>query len=124
MVEFIAVALGGAIGASFRALLHNKLLMVSAFTFITSIFIVNMMGCFFAGAIKCLCVSSSVSKELQSFLLIGVTSSFTTFSSIIIEMDDLSNDSVYKAVLYVVPAIILGFVAYKVGYQLTRWLVI
>ena len=81
---WIAVAAGGALGASARhAVNHFVHQRALASTFPASIFIINVAGSFAIGLFAGLVASNrvEVSHQTRAFVMAGVLGGFTTFSS-------------------------------------------
>ena len=121
----IAVAIGGAIGAVARWGLASA--MVSDLPLAT--FITNLLGCFALGVVL---VAGEVVGHRQGhhhhrqkwwvrlwrpFLATGVLGGFTTFSTLVLELNQLT---ALVALAYLLGSVLLGLSAYTVGNNWAR----
>ena len=81
MINLLAIAIGGAIGAVFRYVLGNQISVIFGTNFPFSILIINVIGSFFMGmAIESFSLFSISNEPLQKFFTVGILGAFTTFS--------------------------------------------
>ena len=111
--------MGGFVGSSFRFILSgwvHRLLPMSIFPFGT--LTVNTLGCLAIGFLGGL----AELKQLfgfypRLFIMIGLLGGFTTFSTFSYETLGLAQESqFFKAVVYVMAHLVLGFSAALAGY--------
>ncbi len=115
MTQFLAIGLGGFIGAIARYSLHTWAQRFGAFPYGT--LLVNVLGCFCLGALW------SVSRErdwlstnAQSFLTFGFLGSLTTFSTFGGEtVELLRGDHFFQALLNIGLNLALGLCAVAIG---------
>ena len=108
-----AVAAGGAIGASGRWAVAERLLSDVPDGFPWAIFAVNVLGCLLIGV-----VSSRVRRGTLTwaFVATGVLGGFTTMSSFAVELNELAgDDSTGPAIVYAIATLAAGFVALAIG---------
>ncbi|MCK7484434.1 MAG: fluoride efflux transporter CrcB [Bacillus subtilis] len=83
MLSFLAIFIGGGIGAILRyfvSVLSNKYIGID---FPYGTLIVNIVGCFFLGLVIALSLSkiANINQNLLLFLTTGIAGGFTTFSA-------------------------------------------
>ena len=82
MKVLLAVAIGGAIGAIARFQLSQSFIKSFSGDFIYNIMVANIVGCFLMGVCcEFMTLKMNVGLEWRAFFIVGVLSSFTTFSS-------------------------------------------
>jgi len=122
MWNYVAVALGGALGCCARLglnqLVHERL--GQAFPFAT--LIINVVGCLVMGFLFFFTLEQlSMSPTLRLGLITGVLGGFTTFSAFGIETLLLMEDGkLGYAALYVSLSVVLGIAAVFAGAWLAR----
>lgn len=128
-VSFFLVALGGALGAMARLgvtmLMHRTIVIVPLGTFIS-----NLLGCFVMGIVVHLLAeadwfnqSSLVDDQNRLFFAVGFCGSFTTLSSMIVEMNTLmQRDEFFAAFAYLFATFAGGFACFYAGVVLARYL--
>ena len=94
MKNLLFVGLGGMVGSILRYIISKN---VSGYfgSFPFGIFIVNIIGCFLAGAIVQYSINSQkeASNFLNLFLIVGFCGGFTTFSAFSIDIVNLMNQN-------------------------------
>ena len=90
MKILVAVAIGGAIGAIARFQLSQSFIKSFSGDFIYHIMVANIIGCFLMGVCyEFMNLKMNVGLEWRAFFMVGVLSSFTTFSSSSIKSRDI-----------------------------------
>ncbi len=117
MNMLLAVAAGGAIGATGRFLVGRLMLNLMGPGYPWGTLTVNIIGSFFIGLlIELLAVRFSLSQEWQAFLVIGILGGFTTFSAFSLEVGLMIEKNQFSAaVLYATGSVVLGLVALFAG---------
>ena len=112
MMDCLAVAAGGAIGAVCRFLI-GKLPIGSNEGFPVKTFIVNIIGCFLIGLAAALALKQLAdSPRLVLFLKVGICGGFTTFSSFALETGGLMEKGSYiTAAAYLILSVVVGVLA-------------
>lgn len=124
MMQWIAIASGGALGAVLRyatsTLIYNKF--GQGFPYGT--LGVNIIGSFIMGCLYILLIERlSVATEWRSFLLIGLLGAFTTFSTFSLETLNLMfSGEITKAMLNIALSVILCLFAAWFGVLIGRQL--
>ena len=121
-MEFIGIALGGALGAVCRYLFGNLITRMMGSSLPWGTFIINVVGCFFMGVLMTLIVERQLLPAAwRLFLCVGLLGGFTTFSSFGYEgLTLLLQGNLAAAFGYVGGSIFLGFVAVGVGVLVAR----
>ncbi len=100
MTEYLAVALGSAIGGTFRFWLSNFVYEFLLPTFPYGTLSVNVLGSFLIGLIMFgLDDRGLISHEMRLFLTVGICGGFTTFSTFSLETINLLKNSEYTMAL-------------------------
>ncbi|WP_370978528.1 fluoride efflux transporter CrcB [Agaribacterium sp. ZY112] len=123
-MNWLAVAMGGAIGACLRYGL--ALSFASAgFRFPVATFIANMGGCFLMGLGFIFIVEKAMLSDLwRHVLLIGMLGAFTTYSTFSVEVVSLLVDQYWKtAFLYWFGTAVLSVVSAAIGIGVAKQLI-
>jgi fluoride exporter len=104
MGMILAIAAGGALGATLRYALSSQITHIVGTGFPWGILIVNVLGCFIMGVIAELsALTWNLSPEMRAFLTTGILGGFTTFSAfaldtaVLSERGDMTNTLLYVA---------------------------
>ena len=109
-MEYIFVALGGALGASARFGLSNAPFLVG-FEFPYSTLMINVLGSFVIGVIAGIATrSNALSRNTVLFLKVGVCGGFTTFSTFSLEVFELFSQQKYVSACAYIGASVIGCV--------------
>ena len=129
MTEFLAIALGGAVGALLRwgIMLGMTNVLRESFSFGT--LLVNVVGSLLIG-IAFVCLVERIQTEgiaaspaFKSAVMIGVLGAFTTFSTFSLQTLDMLIDGRWMAgSLYVITSVVLCLLATALGIGLARLL--
>jgi CrcB protein len=121
-MDFVAVAVGGAIGAVARYLLGGAVHRLVPGFFPFGTFVVNILGCLVFGVIIGLAEARlALGPGARLFLLVGVLGGFTTFSSFTFESFELiRSGQLLPASVNVIGQVALGFVALWAGVGVGR----
>jgi CrcB protein len=124
MPVFLAVAIGGAVGASSRYGLDRLIERRSFAVFPWSTFTINVSGCFLIGLVIAALVDRQEAPAwVRVGLVVGVLGGYTTFSTFAQEsLDLLRADDVALAVLYSLGSLACGVLAVLGGTMLGRTL--
>ena len=121
--KLLAVALGGATGATFRYLVYHNFDRFHQSDFPWATLIVNLSGSFLIGFLWGLFDRYYISPGLQLFIFIGILGSFTTFSTFAFEIFSLTKDGEIKLMLaYLLSSNLLGIGLAFAGFYLWRWI--
>jgi len=123
-MNWIAVALGGALGAMARYGVSTWLFQASSHKFPYATLTVNVLGSFVMGILFVLIVErSALPLEMRSLWMIGFLGAFPTFSTFSLDALDLwQNGDLSMALLYVLVTVVLCLLAISSSIWLTRLL--
>src|SRR5205085_11880677 len=122
VTRYIAVAVGGAIGAMLRFYLGGSILSRTAAPFPTATFVINITGSFILGFFLTLVTERiSISPHLRLAVAVGFVGAYTTFSTFEYETAKLIEDRGYLlAFLYVALSFIVVLAAVWGGIIMAR----
>ncbi|WP_353142969.1 fluoride efflux transporter CrcB [Acinetobacter pragensis] len=118
-MNWLLVALGGAIGASLRYSASLWFIKPSGL-FPWTTWWVNMLGCFLAGIFFAFTQKYPVlQQETRLFLMVGILGGFTTFSSFGLETFQLLKQGQNGwALMYVFSSLMVGVIVLSLGFYL------
>ncbi|HEX5340004.1 MAG TPA: fluoride efflux transporter CrcB [Gammaproteobacteria bacterium] len=122
MWNYVAVALGGALGCCARYGVTQAVQLVYGRNFPLATLIVNVLGCLLMGFLFFLTLDRiSISPTLRMAILTGGLGGFTTFSTFAMETLLLIEDGeTGYAVSYLVLSVMLGLAAALLGAYIAR----
>jgi CrcB protein len=122
---WVAIALGGAIGAAARHALNTVVqLRWGSASFPAGIFAVNAIGCLAIGLLAGLIAADRVSVPgpVRAFLMVGVVGGFTTFSSYALDTLVLvRGGQPGLAAVNALGQVVSGLVAAWIGFAAASW---
>lgn len=123
MGQLVAIACGGAIGALSRFGLQQWLETIYNGRFPLAIFIANSIGSLCLGLLYVLIVEKGLVPEIwRAFLIIGLISAFTTFSTFSLDSIRLIEQGEWPMALgNIVANLVFGLVGAYVGMSIGRW---
>jgi CrcB protein len=122
MIQYVMIALGGAVGAIARYLLALWVQQRISGSFPLGTFVVNVSGCLVMGMVMTLLTERlSVSANWRFLVPIGFIGAFTTFSTFEFEtFRAIENGGWLVALSNILLGVIVGFVALWLGVAATR----
>jgi CrcB protein len=119
--HYIAIGLGGAVGAIFRVVMGN-VLPTTVLGIPFQILFVNVLGCFMMGFLTAImALYWSISDNMRYFLVPGLLGGFTTFSAFALEFGLLFEKHGYVlAFLYTTLSFGLSITCFFVGLKIIR----
>jgi len=108
-MKYLFVGLGGFLGAISRYAFVQLLPFQSEW----KIAFVNILGCFLIG-----CFSKVFSGNSHILFITGFIASFTTFSSLILQVSEISAVSAFYAIGVLLTQLIFGVLLFKLGLSL------
>lgn len=119
--HYIAIGLGGALGAIARVVLA-KVLPSEIMGMPAYILSINLLGCLAIGILtELMALHWSTSDTMRYFLISGVLGGFTTFSAFALEFGLLYEKQLYiSAMIYAVVSFFLSISAFFLGLKLVR----
>ena len=123
MMSWLAVALGGALGATARYAL-NLWLSAAPGKFPLATFSANVLGCFLMGFLYVAIVDKHVlPMSWRPFLMVGMLGAFTTFSTFSIEALSLWQTQHFTlALVYVIGSVFASIFAAWLGYTISEFI--
>ncbi|MGH6934095.1 MAG: fluoride efflux transporter CrcB [Dongiaceae bacterium] len=117
MKVVLAVAAGGAIGATARHLLIGAIGRLLGDGFPWGTLIVNVLGCFIMGALtEVMALRWNIGLELRALLTVGTLGGFTTFSSFALDTALLNERASYgMSLAYVLASVLLSVLGFYAG---------
>ncbi len=122
MMNFIFVAIGGALGAVARYVLGSWISGKWTYDFPLHTFLINITGAFLLGLLNTLFLDKlTLSPEMRLAMTVGFLGAFTTFSTFGYEAIMLMKDgNILTAGMYTLVSIIVGFLGVVLGMGLAR----
>ncbi len=121
MMQWLAIALGGALGSLLRFACVSYLTPLFNLRFPVGTFVVNMIGSLLIGIAYVILVEKSAPLEWRLFFITGVLGGFTTFSAFSVELLQLwQSGHVFHAFVYAVGSVILGLTMAFAGMLITQ----
>lgn len=117
MTFWLAIALGGALGAVSRFALSHQTYIWLGRDFAWGTLAVNLIGSFMIGLLTILLINKfAVSAEWRAFLIVGFLGSFTTFSTFSFEtMQYIQIGELNKAMLNIAVSVVGCLIAVWIG---------
>ena len=118
----LAVAGGGALGATARYVTMSLIGQYAGADFPWGTLFVNVCGSFLIGALVELgALHWSMAPETRAFLVVGILGGFTTFSTFTLDIATLvERHAMLMALWYVIASVMAGLVAFFAGLALVR----
>lgn len=122
MMQWLMIAIGGALGSMARFAAVGYLTPMLNFRFPVGTFIVNILGSFLIGVAYVVIVEKQlIPAEWRLFFITGILGGFTTFSSFSLEiLQTWQEGHVFNAIFYAASSVVLGLLFAYVGMQLTQ----
>lgn len=121
-MQWLAIALGGALGSVLRFAAVGYLTPLLNYRFPLGTFVVNIVGSFLIGVAYVLLVEkTTLPVEWRLFFITGILGGFTTFSAFSLEILQLWQEGhVLNALVYASISVVLGLLMAFVGMSLTQ----
>ncbi len=121
-MNWIAVAIGGALGAMARYGVSTLVFDASSQRFPYATLSVNVLGSFLIGILFVLIVEKGLlPPEMRSILMVGFLGAFTTFSTFSLDALGLwQNGHLWLALVYALGTVVLCLAAISIAVWLTR----
>lgn len=121
-MHWLAVAIGGALGAMARYGISGWIFDSTSHKFPYATLSVNVMGSLVMGVLFVLILEKgALPPEMRSLLMIGFLGAFTTFSTFSLDALGLwQNGHLFMALIYILATVILCLIAISSSVWLTR----
>jgi len=120
MKQYLLIGLGGTVGAISRYSI-SIIFASNSFKYPFATLIVNLIGCFLLTfLLNFTKIKQLFSTSLFTALSVGVIGSFTTFSTVTIEIVDLWKLNTMLAIIYTITSIFGGLACCIMGYTLAK----
>jgi fluoride exporter len=122
MISYIAVFVGGGIGAVLRYIISFLSARAFGTGFPVGTFVINILGSLFLGFIAALVAGKGdINRNLVAFLTIGIAGGFTTFSTFSYEsLTLMRRGQVFDSMGYLFLSPVMGFMAVYLGSYLGK----
>jgi len=122
MINIIAVATGGALGAVLR---HFMVKFFTIGAFPSGVLIANLLGCLMLGLlVEILALKTELSEPIRYFLAVGFLGALTTFSTFILDLVLLNNQNNIKlALVYLILSVFGGLITMLCGMYLVKTMI-
>ena len=84
-MNFLAIVVGGGIGAASRYALSRAITQMAGINFPIGTITINLIGCFVAGLLCGIFDKVLISQNIRLFIIVGILGGFTTFSAFGVE---------------------------------------
>ena len=122
-MKWLFLAAGGVLGTFARVVLGQTVAHAFGTRFPFGTLTVNLVGCFAIGLIAALGEGRwPMPYEARLFLVTGFCGAFTTFSAFMLETSELSRHDPFRAALYVGISVAAGFLFFRLGSSLGRFI--
>ena len=121
-MHWLAVAIGGALGAMARYAVSTWIFNATSHKFPYATLTVNVLGSFIMGILFVIIVErAALPAELRGLLMIGFLGAFTTFSTFSLDALGLwQNGHLFLALVYVLATVVFCLVAISCSIWLAR----
>ncbi len=120
-MQYISVALGGALGALMRYSTSKIVAHYTSTHFPLSTFIVNVIGSFLIVLLFAISLKTNITSQMRLFLFTGFLGSFTTFSTFSLATVELVRSGHYtSAMVNAFGSLIIGCIAVLLGMIVVR----
>jgi CrcB protein len=122
MMQWLMIAIGGALGSMARFAAVGYLTPMLNFRFPIGTFIVNILGSLLIGVAYVVLVEKAVlPNEWRLFFITGILGGFTTFSAFSLEMLQMWQEGhVLISIFYAASSVVLGLLFAYVGMHITQ----
>jgi fluoride exporter len=117
MSKYIELAIGGSVGTISRYLLGGFVYSVFGASFPYGTLVVNLLGCLIIGFLSALAEEKFLlGSNMRVMLMVGFCGAFTTFSTFILETNNLVRDGeMLRAFMNLFISVLAGFILFRIG---------
>ena len=119
-MKFLAVFIGGGVGALVRYILY---LIMPNFSYLPlPTLVANFFGCLFATVVfVCFAIKSDINSTFKVFLITGFCGGLSTLSALSLELlDFIHSENYIRAAVYVLSTVIVCTIAVLLGFYLVK----
>jgi fluoride exporter len=118
---YLAVGIGGVIGAILRFLIYKWFIHAGNIPIMGTLF-VNLSGCFLLGCLQGLARTYHLPNWIVVGMGTGVIGAYTTFSTFSVEVITYFQEGIFLLpVMYILLSLVGGYFFVYSGFSLTRW---
>jgi len=117
MAKYVELIIGGSLGTISRYLLAGFVYNIFGTAFPYGTLLVNVLGCFVIGFLSTMAEEKFLfGSNVRVLLMIGFCGAFTTFSTLILETNNLARDGeVLRAFMNLLVSVVAGFILFRAG---------
>jgi len=117
MAKYVELVIGGSVGTISRYLLGGFVYSVLGTSFPYGTLVINLLGCFIIGFLTTMAEEKFLlGSNVRVMLMIGFCGAFTTFSTLILETNNLLRDGeMMRAFTNLAVSIIAGLILFRIG---------
>ncbi|MFH1368847.1 MAG: fluoride efflux transporter CrcB [Elusimicrobiota bacterium] len=117
MAKYVELVIGGSVGTVSRYLLGGFVYSVFGTSFPYGTLVVNLLGCFTIGFLSTMAEEKFLmGSNVRTMLMIGFCGAFTTFSTLILETNNLVRDGeMLRAFMNLAISVVAGLILFRIG---------
>jgi CrcB protein len=117
MAKYVELVIGGSIGTISRYLLGGFVYGILGTSFPYGTLAINLSGCFIIGFLSTMAEEKFLlGSNVRVMLMIGFCGAFTTFSTLILETNNLVRDGeMVRAFMNLFISVLAGFILFRIG---------
>ena len=117
MSKYVELIIGGSLGTIARYMVAGFVYSIFGTTFPYGTLVVNLSGCFIIGLLSALAEEKFLlGSSVRVMLMIGFCGAYTTFSTLILETNNLVHDGeMVRAFMNLFISVLAGFIIFRAG---------
>ena len=117
MAKYVELVIGGSVGTVSRYLLGGFVYGVLGTSFPYGTLVINLLGCLIIGFLSTMAEEKFLlGSNVRVMLMIGFCGAFTTFSTLILETNNLVRDGeMMRAFTNITVSVIAGLILFRIG---------
>jgi len=117
MSKYVELVIGGSVGTIARYSVAGLVYSIFGTTFPYGTLVVNLTGCFIIGFLSTLAEEKFLlGSSVRVMLMMGFCGAYTTFSSLILETNNLVHDGeMVRAFMNLFISVLAGFIIFRIG---------
>lgn len=121
LIQIFFIGIGGFFGALSRAFVSQLSENLDEVQFPFATLTVNLLGCFVLGIVL---LHAAISLYFQDLIIIGFLGALTTFSTLVMELDNLWDKNRSLALKYCLASVIIGLFLLDIGIRVGQSLLV